>query len=306
MATAHVQAVDKPLAIVLQRGQRWNTGGRGRLLEDPEASLSQGLGSPIQGVEYSVGDTVTLHCQERCDTTVPRDSITLITWRKHNTSHFLLFSTDTWNKTFSNFSDRFSFQDPLTLQIRDAQQSDSGDYTCEVTSSHTGVCSSHHILYESSGLASPLCGVRSPVYGVEHSAGDTVTLCCLERCNTTIPRDRLSQITWRKHNHPHFLLFINDTRYGVFSNFSDSRFSFQDPLTLQIRDTQQSDTGNYTCEVTSSHTGVCTSRHTLHVLPVKPPDPPAAWKTWRWIFGAGFFVISLALIYCLANCAQWG
>ncbi|XP_068122506.1 uncharacterized protein [Hyperolius riggenbachi] len=210
----------------------------------------------ILHVGYSVGDTVTLRCLERCDETIPRDNITQITWRRYNTTHVLLFSTDTRGETFSNFyGSRFSLQDPLTLKIRDAQRCDSGNYTCEVTSL-IGTCISHHTLHAPD---------PERVYGVfrGYSAGDTVTIRCLERCDPTIPRDSISQITWRKHNHSHFLLFSSDTRYGVFSNFSDSRFSFRDPLTLQIRDTQWSDAGKYSCEVTST---ICSSGHNAYRL----------------------------------------
>ncbi|XP_068122348.1 uncharacterized protein [Hyperolius riggenbachi] len=108
--------------------------------------LLTGLVTPVYSVEYSVGDAATLRCLERCETTIPRDSIIQITWWMYNNTHFLLFSTDTRNKTFSNFSDRFSFQDPLTLQIRDAQRRDAGNYTCHVTPSDAGTCTTFFII----------------------------------------------------------------------------------------------------------------------------------------------------------------
>lgn len=87
--------------------------------------------------------------------------------------------------------------------------------------------------------------------------GDTVTLNCVEGCNKSVTTDNIAQITWKKTNNSHILHFVTTLKPNqTFSNFSESRFSFQDPLTLRITDAQLSDSGNYICDLSTS-TGLC-------------------------------------------------
>ncbi|KAM4701506.1 uncharacterized protein O3C94_002451 [Discoglossus pictus] len=83
----------------------------------------------------SAGDTVNMSCLRPPDS----DRIRQITWTKQNTSHSLHFAflKNGSNGTYINFTDpRFSFLSselPLVLEIRDAQPSDSGNYSCNIT-----------------------------------------------------------------------------------------------------------------------------------------------------------------------------
>ncbi|KAE8621082.1 hypothetical protein XENTR_v10004678 [Xenopus tropicalis] len=109
-----------------------------------------------RGSHFVPGETVTLNCSER----IPIGPIRQITWSKENGSHKLSFmflnqsaNSTVWRGSsdasllthyvYSNFTDpRILFlspEMPLTLQIRSAQPSDSGNYTCEVISSRGGV-----------------------------------------------------------------------------------------------------------------------------------------------------------------------
>ncbi|XP_063812895.1 uncharacterized protein LOC135050363 isoform X2 [Pseudophryne corroboree] len=94
--------------------------------------------SPVRAVSHFAGGTVTLHCLEGSNRTLHRDDITQINWRKENYLHNLIYAfTKTLNIIASNFTDgRISFlspEQPLTLRITDAQPSDSGNYTCDIT-----------------------------------------------------------------------------------------------------------------------------------------------------------------------------
>ncbi|PIO22547.1 hypothetical protein AB205_0198550 [Aquarana catesbeiana] len=108
-------------------------------------------------------------------------------------------------------------------------------------------------------------GLLSLIHVVEYSAGDTVTINCLEGCNKSVTTDTITLITWKKINNSHILRFITTLKPNqTSSNFSEPRFSFQDPLTLRIMDAQPSDSGNYICDLTTSN-GLCNNTFPLHV-----------------------------------------
>lgn len=110
-------------------------------------------------------------------------------------------------------------------------------------------------------------GLVSLIHSSMLNAGDEVTINCLEECNKykSVTTGNITQIMWKKVNNSHILRFTTRlTPNQTSSNFSKSRFSFQDPLTLRIMDAQPSDSGNYTCELTTSN-GFCKKNFPLHV-----------------------------------------
>ncbi|PIO12400.1 hypothetical protein AB205_0019080, partial [Aquarana catesbeiana] len=108
-------------------------------------------------------------------------------------------------------------------------------------------------------------GLVSLIHVVEWSAGDTVTINCLEECNKSETTGKITLIMWKKVNNSHFLRFITTLKPNeTSSNFSETRFSFQDPTNLRITDAQPSDSGNYICELSTS-TGLCNNTFPLHV-----------------------------------------
>lgn len=108
-------------------------------------------------------------------------------------------------------------------------------------------------------------GLVSPAHVVESSAGGTVTINCLEGCAESVTTGITTLIIWWKTNNSHILQFVTTLKPNqISSNFSEPRYSFQDPTNLQITDAQPSDSGNYSCEVSTS-IGVCKKTFPLHV-----------------------------------------
>ncbi|XP_073433328.1 uncharacterized protein [Dendrobates tinctorius] len=99
------------------------------------------------------------------------------------------------------------------------------------------------------------------------SSGDSVTFSCSVEDNTIRNVSQISLIVWRKENGSHVLRFTSDGGKHL-SNFTDSRISFlsaEIPPMLQIRDARPEDTGNYTCEITASSTGIFHKSWRLHI-----------------------------------------
>ncbi|XP_075053548.1 uncharacterized protein LOC142139650 [Mixophyes fleayi] len=142
----------------------------------------------------------------------------------------------------------------------------------------------------------------SPVRDASHSAGDTVTLRCLEGINTTIHRENTTQITWRKRNNSHNLVF-GLWKNITLSNFTDTRISFlspEQPLTLRIADTQPSDSGKYTCDITTTDV-FFTNSWTLHVsengMSVSSVPRSTVIAISSSLAGAAFVLIVVWIIY---------
>ncbi|PIO15051.1 hypothetical protein AB205_0071630 [Aquarana catesbeiana] len=96
-------------------------------------------------------------------------------------------------------------------------------------------------------------GLVSLIHVVECSAGDTVTINCLEECNKSKTTGNITQISWKKTNNSHILWFVTTLKPNqTSSNFSEPRFSFQDPTNLRITDIQPSDSRNYSCDLSTS------------------------------------------------------
>ncbi|XP_063806623.1 uncharacterized protein LOC134988486 [Pseudophryne corroboree] len=106
-------------------------------------------------------------------------------------------------------------------------------------------------------------------------AGGTVTLHCQEGSNRTLNRDDIIQINWRKENDvQHLIHAFTKTLNATASNLTDGRISFlspEQPLTLRITDAQPSDSGNYTCAITTTE-GLITNSWMLHVSEVTTPS----------------------------------
>ncbi|XP_040195420.1 uncharacterized protein LOC120928387 [Rana temporaria] len=139
-------------------------------------------------------------------------------------------------------------------------------------------------------LASGLVSLNN---GKEIYLGDTVTLSCQEGCNKSVTRDDITQIIWGKNNNSHILRFATTLKPNeTASNFSEPRYSFQDPTNLRITDAQPSDSGNYSCDLSTS-IGNCQNILSLHVSE-KPSTIPGSWSYWRWIIVSSVFVIICA------------
>ncbi|XP_077335806.1 uncharacterized protein LOC143981676 [Lithobates pipiens] len=150
-----------------------------------------------------LGETVTLNCQEGCNESVTRGNKTQISWKKINNSHILLFVTAlTLNLRFSNFSEpRFSFNDLTNLRITDAQPDDSGNYTCELTTS-TGVCNgTFPVIVSEHSLSDTVQAQRTLIYASSSAAAGVVIIIIIiivivywrTRPGTEKPPDKIHQ-----------------------------------------------------------------------------------------------------------------